>query len=194
MKLAKRVAAINDSGGAAANNAAGLAALLFSAAISANPPLAAQTPTGEKSQAAVSPVATGSAAAPAPQKTFVTVGDKPAVLYDAPSNRANKTFILNRLTPLEVLVKLERMTKVRDAEGTIGWVENSGLGERRHVQVATVSADIRAMPSPTSALVFDAQKAVALEVTGAATADGWLPVKHRDGQAGFVRLTQIWGD
>jgi len=27
-----------------------------------------------------------------------------------------------------------------------------------------------------------------LEVTG-----GWLRVRHRDGQAGFVRATQMWG-
>lgn len=190
-------------------NAAALAALLFAwclAAAVSSAPAAAQAPVVEKS----SPPATGTTPASAPSaatqpaatsaastgalKSFVTVGDKPTIMFDAPSNRANKIFILNRLVPLEVLVKLGSMTKVRDAEGAIGWVENSGLGDRRHVQVSANSAEIRAMPSSTAPLVFDAQKAVLLEVAGNATSDGWLPVKHRDGQSGFVRLTQIWGD
>jgi len=128
-----------------------------------------------------------------PQKMFVSIGDKPAVLFDAPSNRTIKNFIILRNTPLELLVKLDKMTKVRDADGSIGWVENETLGLRRHVQIAVASADVRATPSATGALVFDAQRAVLLEVTGNATPDGWLPVKHRDGQAGFVRLSQVWG-
>ncbi|MCA3061717.1 MAG: hypothetical protein ING60_18085, partial [Rhodocyclaceae bacterium] len=76
---------------------------------------------------------------------------------------------------------------------TVGWVENSALGERRHIQISAASADVRAAASASAALVFEAQRSVVLEVIGPAQ-DGWLPVKHRDGQTGFVRLTQIWGD
>jgi SH3-like domain-containing protein len=127
-------------------------------------------------------------------KSFVCVGDKPAVLFDAPSARANKTFILLRGTPLEVLVKLDKWTKVRDAESTVGWVENVSLGDKRHVQVSAASADVRNAPSAAAQLVFDAQKGVLLEVTGASSPDGWMPVRHRDGQAGFVRVSQVWGE
>jgi SH3-like domain-containing protein len=114
-------------------------------------------------------------------------------MFDAPSIKANKLFIISPLTPLEILVKLDKLTKVRDLDGTVGWVENSTLAERRHVQVSANTADIRANASATSALVFEAQRGVALEVTGVAT-DGWLAIKHRDGQTGFVRLSQVWGD
>ncbi len=130
---------------------------------------------------------------PAPVKAFVSIGDKPAIMFDAPSTRANKIFIISAYTPLEILVKLDKLTKVRDSEGTVGWVENSTLGERRHVQVSAASADVRATGAATAALVFEAQRSVVLEVTGPAQ-EGWLPVKHRDGQSGFVRLTQVWGD
>ncbi len=116
------------------------------------------------------------------------------MLFDAPSNRANKIFIILRLTPLELLVKLEKMTKVRDADGTIGWVDNDALGSRRHVQVSVPVAAVRATPNATGNLLFDAQRTVLLEVSGAATADGWLPVKHRDGPNGFIQLSQVWGD
>lgn len=132
-------------------------------------------------------------AAATPRKSFVTIGDKPAILFDAPSTRANKTFIVSPYTPLEMLVKLDKLTKVRDAEGVVGWVENATLGERRHVQISAASADVRAAASASASLVFEAQRTVVLEVLGSQQ-DGWLPVKHRDGQTGFVRLTQVWGD
>lgn len=128
----------------------------------------------------------------APASQFVSVGDKPAILYDALSVKANKLFILSRFHPLEVLVKLDKWTKVRDAEGTIGWVENSSLGDKRFAQVSAPSADVRASAAATGALIFEAQRGVILEVTAPA-ADGWIAVRHRDGQSGFVRATQVWG-
>lgn len=133
------------------------------------------------------------AQAPAPAATqFTAIGDKPAILYDGLSTKANKLFIVSRFHPLEVLVKLDKWTKVRDASGSIGWVENNVLGEKRFVQVTANVAEIRVAISPTSPLVFEAQRDVLLEVTGTAT-NGWLPVRHRDGQSGFVRSVQIWG-
>jgi SH3-like domain-containing protein len=201
------------------NAAAIAAAFLFGGVlVTMSPSVLAQAPVAEKSAPATTAQpnpaaksiptqpANGSAVSPtpptaqtpqtplaAPVKGFVSIGDKPAIMFDAPSTRANKTFILSAYTPLEMLVKLDKLTKVRDAEGTIGWVENSTLGERRHVQISAVSADVRATGSASAALVFEAQRSVVLEVVGPAQ-DGWLPVKHRDGQTGFVRLTQVWGD
>ncbi|MBC7622788.1 MAG: SH3 domain-containing protein, partial [Aeromicrobium sp.] len=75
----------------------------------------------------------------------------------------------------------------------VGWVENATLGERRLVQISAASAAVRAAASASASLVFEAQRTVVLEVLGSQQ-DGWLPVKHRDGQTGFVRLTQVWGD
>jgi SH3-like domain-containing protein len=143
--------------------------------------------------------ATAPAAAPvvAPAqlaKSYVSIGDKPAVLYDAPSTRANKVFIILRYSPLEVLVKLDKWVKVRDAENAIGWVESEALGMRRYVQISVPLADVRNAADAASALVFEAQRNVVLEVTGSAATAGWIAVKHRDGQAGFVRLAQVWGD
>ncbi len=163
---------------------------------SAGPTVANKSPVGSPANgSAPVPVVQTLPPAPAPpQKSFVSIGDRPAVLFDAPSNRANKTFIILRNTPLEVLVKLERMTKVRDADGAIGWVENDLLGTKRHVQVSVSSADVRVSASLSSGLAFDAQRGVLLEVVGPSSLEGWLPIRHRDGQTGFVRSTQVWGD
>ena len=186
---------------------------LAAALVLQSAPVSAQTPpapvvdrsTGvTKPSAPAVPAATAAPATPAanaaaPQPTapairFVTIGDKPAVMYDAPSNRANKQFIILRNTPMEVLVKLDRWLKLRDADGsTNGWVENEFVGQRRQVMVNVASADVRAAAAESAAKVFDAQRGVLLEVTGAAN-DGWMAVKHRDGQAGFVRLAHVFGN
>lgn len=132
-----------------------------------------------------------------PKTSFVNIGDKPAVLFDAPSTRANKTFIVLRQSPLEVLVKLDKWTKVRDHEGTIGWVENETLAARntpRLVMVNVATADIRTAADAGANVVFDAQRNVVLEITSTVAPVGWLAVKHRDGQMGFVRLLQVWGE
>ena len=124
---------------------------------------------------------------------FVSIGDKPAIVYDAPSVKAQKIFILARQQPLEMLVKLDKWIKIRDADNTLGWVESGAIDNRRRGQVTAPIADIHSEPNSASSLVFEAQRMVILDITGAAM-DGWLPVRHRDGQAGFVRKSQVWGE
>jgi SH3-like domain-containing protein len=132
------------------------------------------------------------AALPAVAAEFRALGDKPAVLYDAPSTRADRLFVATRNYPFEVLVKLDQWTKVRDANGEVAWVENSALGAKPVVLVTVPLADIRAAPSPQSPLVFEAYKQVLLEVVEA-PAEGWVKVRHRDGQVGFIRVAHVWG-
>lgn len=130
---------------------------------------------------------------PLPLPLFASIGDKPAILYDGLSSKANKVYILSRFHPVEVLVKLDKWTKIRNSENNIGWMENAFMGEKRFVQVASAPAEIRLAPNGSADIVFEAQRGVLLEPTGPPTVEGWLPVRHRDGQAGFVRVTQIWG-
>jgi len=123
---------------------------------------------------------------------FRSLGDKPAVLYDAPSVRADRLYVASRHYPFEVLVKLDQWTKVRDADGAVAWVENKSLGDRQTVIVTVPLADVRAGPNAQSALVFEAYKQVLLEAVEA-PADGWVRVRHRDGQQGYIRVSHIWG-
>lgn len=123
---------------------------------------------------------------------FRALGDRPAILYDAPSNRADRLFVASRNYPFEVLVKLDQWTKVRDANGEVAWVENKALGDLRTVAVTVPLADVRAAANAQSALVFEAYKQVILEVVEP-PADGWVKVRHRDGQGGFIRVAHVWG-
>ena len=132
------------------------------------------------------------AAAPAWAAEYRALGDRPAVLYDAPSTRADRLFVASRQYPFEVLVKLEQWTKVRDANGEVAWVENGALGSRATVLVTVPLADVRVAPDVKSDLVFEAYKQVILEVV-APPANDWIKVRHRDGQEGFIRVAHVWG-
>ncbi|HET7546642.1 MAG TPA: SH3 domain-containing protein [Usitatibacter sp.] len=123
---------------------------------------------------------------------YRSLGDKPAILYDAPSTRADKLFAVTRFYPFEVLVKLDQWTKVRDANGEVGWIENTALGDRTMVVVTVPLADVRAAPDAQSPLVFEAYKQVLLEIVEP-PANGWVKVRHRDGQEGYIRTSHVWG-
>jgi len=132
------------------------------------------------------------AATAAHASEFRALGGEPAILYDAPSTRADRLFVASRYYPFEVLVRLDQWTKVRDFNGEIAWVENKALGDRPTVMVTVPLADVRAQPSPQAPLVFEAYKQVILEVAGP-PGDGWAKVRHRDGQEGFIRVAHVWG-
>jgi len=123
---------------------------------------------------------------------YRSLGDRAAVLYDAPSGKADRLFVASRYYPFEVLVRLDHWTKVRDANGEVAWVENKALGDQATVLVSVPLADVRAAPNAQSALVFEAYKQVLLEVLEAPV-DGWLKVRHRDGQQGYIRVAHVWG-
>jgi SH3-like domain-containing protein len=138
-------------------------------------------------------------AAGAPAAEFGTIAE-PAVLYDAPSTKAKPLFVLGRDTPVELIVPLEGWSKVRDPAGTIGWIDRKLLtGERRTLAVRVPLAEVRAAPDEAAPIVFRAEQNVLLELAepaAAATATanpGWVKVRHRDGQSGFVRVAQIFG-
>ena len=57
------------------------------------------------------------AALPAAAAEFRSIGERAAILYDAPSLKADRIFVASRGHPFEVLVKLDQWTKVRDAGG-----------------------------------------------------------------------------
>lgn len=123
---------------------------------------------------------------------FRSVAENAAVLYDAPSAKAKKLYVIGRSYPVEVIVVVEGWIKVRDASGELAWIESRGLSERRTVMVKTPLADIRQAADDHAPLVFQAEQSVLLDLVEL-TGTGWARVTHRDGQSGYVKLSQVWG-
>jgi SH3-like domain-containing protein len=119
-----------------------------------------------------------------------------AVLYDAPSLKSKPLYALGRDYPLEVIVNVEGWYKVRDAGGTVAWIEKKAVADKRVVVVRGATADVLASPDATAPVVFKAEQNVVLELVDpdyVTTTPGWAKVRHRDGQTGFVRIQQVWG-
>lgn len=117
--------------------------------------------------------------------------EEAAVMYDAPSTKGKPLFMIKRSTPVEAVVSLEKWVKVRDAEGTIAWIEKRSLSPNRTV-IATARIQVRQSPEIAAPKVFEAERGVVLELVEAAPA-GWAKVRHRDGEIGFVAVNHLWG-
>lgn len=123
---------------------------------------------------------------------FKTVGAAPVVLYDAPSTKGGKLFVVPRGAPLEVVLAYGEWLKVRDVNGEMAWTEAKGLTAKRNVIARVANLKVRATPDDAAAAVFTADKGVLMEVTEVA-AGGWIKVRHRDGLVGYVKNAEIWG-
>lgn len=124
---------------------------------------------------------------------FKSVGAAPAVLYDAPSEKGRKVFIAPRGMPVEIVLTYGEWTKVRDASGDLFWVESKTLTPKRHVIVSAASAKVRASADDAAPILFSADKSVVFELSEP-LASGWVKVRHRDGQSGYVKSTDVWGE
>lgn len=133
------------------------------------------------------------AAASAHALDYVSVADESAILYDAPSLKAKKLFVVSRYLPLEQVVSLDSWVKVRDNSGTLAWIEKRVLSSKRFVMVTAALAAVRQAPEENAAVVLQARQHVALELLENA-GGGWLKVRHQDGVTGYVRAADVWGD
>ncbi len=102
---------------------------------------------------------------------FRSIAESGATMYDAPSVRAKKLFVASRFYPVEIVINIDNWVKVRDQAGDL---------------------DARQAASDAAALVFRAQRGVALDVAEPA-AGGWIRVRHAEGQTGYIKTSQVWG-
>jgi len=123
---------------------------------------------------------------------YVSVGESSAILYDAPSTKAKKLFVVNRYMPFEQIVTLDGWVKVRDRSGGLYWIEQRVLSNKRYVYALLPLVDVRAAPDIGADRVFEVRQQVALERLES-TGTGWIKVRHQDGEIGYVRITEVWG-
>ena len=123
---------------------------------------------------------------------YASIESPAAILYDTPSLKGKKLYLIKSQTPVEVLVRISGWVKIRDAEGSIAWLEPRYLSEQRTVMVTQAKAQLRQADRPDAAVLAEYGKWVVLQWIEPAS-PGWAKVKHRDGVVGFVRQTQVWG-
>lgn len=127
---------------------------------------------------------------------FKSIGASPAILYDAPSNKGGKLYVAPRGMPVEVVLGYGDWVKLRDMNGDMAWAEAKALSPRRMLVVRSANARVRANPDDNAATVMTADRGVLLELIDANPGPAssiWLKVRHKDGAAGFVKATDVWG-
>ena len=123
---------------------------------------------------------------------FKTVGAAPVILYDAPSSKGGKLYVAPRGMPLEVVLSYGEWVKVRDASGEMAWTEAKGLSAKRNVVARAANLKVRASPDDTASAILLVDKGVLLEMSEQPSS-GWVKVRHKDGQSGYVKTSEVWG-
>lgn len=124
---------------------------------------------------------------------FRSTVDAATILYDGPSLKSQKIFVVGRDYPFEVVVSLEGWAKVRDMAGApLAWVERRALSEKRMVVVKSATAEVLTAGEPGAKPLFRVEQNVLLELVEQPVS-GWAKVRHRDGQVGFISISQVWG-
>ncbi len=122
---------------------------------------------------------------------YLSIADNAVIMYNAPSLKADKLYVASRYLPVEAVVKVEGWVKVRDSSGTLAWVEQKAISDKRFVIVIELQAEVYQAADTNSTLVFQAQKNVILEWLEPSI-NGWIKVRHRDGLSGYVKIIQVW--
>ena len=123
---------------------------------------------------------------------FFSIAENATVMYDAPSIKSSKLYVTSAHLPVEAVVNVEGWVKVRDSSGSLAWVEKNALSEQRFVVVTAPIADVYQIADESAELIFQAQESVVMEWISSDT-PGWVRVRHRDGQSGYVKASQVWG-
>jgi SH3-like domain-containing protein len=123
---------------------------------------------------------------------YRSVSDAATVLYDAPSSKSKRLFVLGAGYPLEVMVSLEGWTKVRDSAGSIGWVEARALSSKRVVVVRSNVAEARAAADANAKVAFKVARGVMLEWVETLPG-GWTQVRHAEAGQGYILSSELWG-
>lgn len=124
---------------------------------------------------------------------FRAIGPGPAVMYDAPGAKARKIYAAPAGMPVEIVITSGDWSRVRDAAGDLAWVENKVLMNKRMLVVEAPQAVVRSAPNETAQVVFTAARGVLLELAEP-VASSWVKVRHRDGDTGYVKAADVWGE
>ncbi len=112
-------------------------------------------------------------------------------LRTGPGVRYPVEWVLQRRhMPVEVLAEFENWRKIRDWQGTEGWVHQSMLSGRRY---AMVVGDVRAItrqPEPNSPAVAKVEPGVVAQIIECK--DQWCRI-DANGFKGWLKRSEMWG-
>lgn len=95
-----------------------------------------------------------------------------------------------RHMPIEIIAEFDTWRKVRDYEGTTGWVHQSMLSGRRSLIIRSGEQALRRDPSDTSDIIARLGERVVGRLLGCE--EEWCRVEFSD-YRGWLKRSQFWG-
>lgn len=123
---------------------------------------------------------------------FVSLDADKINLRTGPGQRYPIDWVLTRRNmPVEVIAQFENWRRVREWDGTTGWVQQNLLTGKRHVVVAKGGdRPIHYEPDPSSALVARAEPGVVARLTECRAS--WCRIETAS-VSGWMRRADLWG-
>ena len=131
------------------------------------------------------------AAAPAPPHYASLRSDK-VYLREGPTYQHRVLFTYKRKDyPVQVLAAYESWRRVRDADGTVGWISQTMLSDARSVLITGKGkAELRSSPTPAAPVAAEAEPGVVGKLK--ACKPQFCKITA-GGVTGWIDRTRIWG-
>jgi len=138
-------------------------------------------------------VVTGKSGLPVPR--FVSLKASRVNVRSGPGEDYKVAWVFTRAgLPIEVIQEFDTWRRVRDADGSVGWIFHSLLSGRRTAVVAPWASGaprpVRARASPDSAITAYLEPGVMASIERCR--DGWCRL-FGDGFDGWLEQDQLWG-
>lgn len=122
---------------------------------------------------------------------YVSLRSDEVNLRTGPGVRYPVEWILQRRhMPVEILAEFENWRKIRDWQGTEGWVHESMLSGRRYAVVTGEVRNLRRQPDPKAPAVARLEPGVVAELLDCR--DQWCRLDS-DGFKGWLMRSEFWG-
>lgn len=126
-----------------------------------------------------------------PLPRFVALKSDQVNLRAGPGDRYPIEWVFTRKDmPVEIVAEFEHWRKIRDSEGTEGWVHQRMLAGKRSVMVTGVVQPLRARPDAGAAVVARAEPGVLARLHECKS--GWCRIEAEK-VSGWLRGDEVWG-
>lgn len=128
-----------------------------------------------------------------PLPRFVSLRSSEVNLRTGPGVQYPVDWVYNRQKlPVEVIAEYDTWRKIRDWQGTQGWVHQSMLTGQRTVIIIGDTRTLRLKPEAESAAIAQAEASVIGKLLQCPNQLEWCKVDV-DGFEGWIRRVEIWG-
>lgn len=97
---------------------------------------------------------------------------------------------VRRGLPVEIIAEFDNWRKVRDIEGTVGWIHKSLLSGKRMAVILGEEETLHRSPDATARVVLKAARGVLGEII--ACKDAWCRLEITEIK-GWIRRDRLWG-